>query len=161
MTLSKNEVIALLGGRKPESRTEQTVRPWTEMPNPVKSYARIASHADRKKTIRIHLEIARGWYIYGKPLTFPYMNPLSVDIRGSAIQEVLEIAFPAPRHHKQAQGQAPVTVYDGNIVIEAKLLMKKTLEREAEDIRVLLRYQACSSAGTCLAPVNTAYRVAA
>ncbi len=165
MTMSKSEVLSLLGKRAKAAVKPRIFKNISDIAeNPVKASAHIASPEERRKIIRINMEIDDGWYVYGKPLVFPYTVPLAVDISGSAIQEVLEINFPAPSQPPLITGgKSPSTIYTGSLKIEARILMKKTAPAQNKSdngtIRVSLRYQPCSSEIT-LPPVHTSYRVA-
>ena len=163
MTFTKEEALALLGGSAVATAvatTEKTAPVQTQTEKPVRSSARIASHGDRRKTVQIRLDIEKDWYVYGKPVSFPYMTPLAVDVRGGGVQEVLDITFPKFNTRIYGKG-APANAYERSVVIEVRLLMKRDTPADAksDDLRVLLRYQPCSRDGNCLLPVSTAYRV--
>jgi DsbC/DsbD-like thiol-disulfide interchange protein len=96
-------------------------------------------------TVTAVLDIAQGWHINANPASLDFLIPTSVDVREDSGKAEVKPTYPDARAMTTPLGD--IKVYDGKVSIPIKV----TLPGSAENIRLLVRAQACKET-TCLAP---------
>jgi uncharacterized protein YyaL (SSP411 family) len=99
--------------------------------------------------VRVTLHIANGWHINIAQRVSPVVVPTAVTLRGPNV-DVRHIEYPAAHSLAVADSDESLPVYEG----EANFIIHATLKRtasagEIEDMRLLVRFQACN-ASLCL-----------
>ncbi|MGZ4997274.1 MAG: DUF255 domain-containing protein [Methylobacter sp.] len=95
--------------------------------------------------VTVVLDIAQGWHINANPASLDFLIPTSVDVREDSGKAEVAPAYPDARSMATPLGE--VNVYEGKVSIPLKV----TLPESTENLRLLVRVQACKEA-TCLAP---------
>jgi hypothetical protein len=96
-------------------------------------------------TVTAVLDIAQGWHINANPASLDFLIPTSVDVREDSGKAEVKPAYPDARAMTTPLGE--FKVYEGKVSIPVKV----TLPGSAENLRLLVRAQACKDT-TCLAP---------
>jgi len=96
-------------------------------------------------TVTALLDIAKGWHVNANPASFDFLISTSVDVREDSGKAEVEPVY--PKAHAMATPLGDIKVYEGKVSIPVKV----TLPGNAENLRLLVRAQACKDA-TCLAP---------
>ncbi|HSD84608.1 MAG TPA: protein-disulfide reductase DsbD domain-containing protein, partial [Anaerolineae bacterium] len=114
-----------------------------------KAYVKVsASEPEREGnslTVTALLDIAQGWHINANPASLDFLIPTSVDMRDDSGKAEQKPAY--PEAHAMATPLGEIKVYEGKVSIPVKV----TLQDSTENIRLLVRAQACKET-TCLAP---------
>ena len=103
--------------------------------------------------IVLTLDIAPGWHVNANPASMEFLIPTvaSGAANGSAVDLLAQ--YPAGRVSDITLGDTAIEVYDDGVQI--RLLPKEedlALVKEAGELDLSVRVQACSDEGVCLAP---------
>jgi len=96
-------------------------------------------------TVTAVLDIAESWHINANPASLDFLIPTSVDVREDSGKAKVKPAYPYARSMDTPLGN--IKVYEGKVNIQVKV----TLPDSAENLRLLVRAQACKDT-TCLKP---------
>ncbi|MGZ5029917.1 MAG: DUF255 domain-containing protein [Methylobacter sp.] len=96
-------------------------------------------------TVTAVLDIAQGWHINANPASLDFLIPTSVDVREDSGKADVKQAYPEARVMTTLLGD--INVYEGKVSIPVQV----TLPNHIENLRLLVRAQACKEAA-CLAP---------
>jgi len=114
-----------------------------------KAYVKVSASEPKREgdslTVTAVLDIAQGWHVNANPASFDFLISTSVDVREDSGKAEVEPAYPDARTMTTPLGD--IKVYEGKVSIPVKV----TLPGNAENLRLLVRAQACKDA-TCLAP---------
>ncbi|HEY8158508.1 MAG TPA: DUF255 domain-containing protein [Methylobacter sp.] len=114
-----------------------------------KAYVKVSASEPKREgnslTVTAVLDIAQGWHINANPASLDFLIPTSVDVREDSGKAEVTPAYPEARSMATPLGD--INVYEGKISIPVKV----TLPESTENLRLLIRAQACKEA-TCLAP---------
>jgi uncharacterized protein YyaL (SSP411 family) len=91
------------------------------------------------------LDITEGWHINANPASLDFLIPTSVDVRDDSGKTEVKPAYPYARAMTTPLGD--INIYEGKVSIPVKV----TLQGSTENLRLLVRAQACKET-TCLAP---------
>jgi DsbC/DsbD-like thiol-disulfide interchange protein len=116
-----------------------------------KAYVKVsASEPERegnRLTVTAVLDIAQGWHVNANPASLDFLIPISVDVREDSGKAEAKPVYPDARAMTTPLGE--IKVYEGRVSIPVKV--KVTLPDGTENLRLLVRAQACKDAA-CLAP---------
>ncbi len=98
--------------------------------------------------LRVTLDIAPGFHVYGRPIPGGYM-PLSVEVAPSAGLEVGMPEFPAPHPYHIEGLEEECTIYEGRVAVSVPLTF--TQEGEDQTLHLTVCYQVCGT-GDCFPP---------
>jgi uncharacterized protein len=96
-------------------------------------------------TVTAILDIAESWHINANPASLDFLIPTSVDVREDSGKAEVKPAYPDARSMDTPLGN--IKVYEGKVNIQVKV----TLPDSTENLRLLVRAQACKDT-TCLKP---------
>jgi suppressor for copper-sensitivity B len=127
------------------------------IPRPEK--AKLALQADRTAyaagtAVRISALVAieTGWHVNSHTPTFDYLIPTVLELELPAGWPQPEVEYPAAQKKSFAFADVPLSVYDGDVVIQALVKIPAGAKAGAVPIRARLNYQACDHS-QCLPPV--------
>ena len=98
-------------------------------------------------TVTAVLDIAQSWHVNANPASLDFLIPTSVDVREDSGKAEAKPVYPDARAMTTPLGE--IKVYEGRVSIPVKV--KVTLPDGTENLRLLVRAQACKDAA-CLAP---------
>jgi thiol:disulfide interchange protein len=109
---------------------------------------------DPGATVRISALVAieAGWHVNSHTPTFDYLIPTVLELELPAGWSQPEVEYPPAQKKTFAFADAPLSVYDGDVVIQARLKIPAGARPGAVPIRARLNYQACDHS-QCLPPV--------
>jgi len=114
-----------------------------------KTYVKVGASEPKREgnslTVTAVLDIAQGWHVNANPASFDFLISTSVDVREDSGKAEVEPVYPDARAMTTSLGD--IKVYEGKVSIPVKV----TLPGNAENLRLLVRAQACKDA-ICLAP---------
>lgn len=114
-----------------------------------KTYVKVGASEPKREgnslTVTAVLDIAQGWHVNANPASFDFLISTSVDVREDSGKAEVEPVYPDARAMTTSLGD--INVYEGKVSIPVKV----TLPGNAENLRLLVRAQACKDA-ICLAP---------
>ena len=96
-------------------------------------------------TVTAVLDIAQSWHVNANPASLDFLIPTSVDVREDSGKAEAKPVYPDARAMTTPLGE--IKVYEGRVSIPVKV----TLPDGTENLRLLVRAQACKDAA-CLAP---------
>jgi thiol:disulfide interchange protein len=98
--------------------------------------------------------IEHGWHVNSHKPSLEYLIPTVLDLELPQGWPEESVQYPAAKMKTFSFEPRPLAVYDGDVVIQARLQLPKGVARGAYPIRASLRYQACNDS-QCLPPVTT------
>ena len=98
--------------------------------------------------------IEPGWHVNSHQPSFEYLIPTVLDLEVPKGWPKETVQYPASKLKTFSFETRPLAVYDGDVVIVARLQLPKGLARGAYPIHASLRYQACNDS-QCLPPVTS------
>jgi suppressor for copper-sensitivity B len=109
---------------------------------------------DPGANVRISALVAidAGWHVNSHTPTFDYLIPTVLELELPAGWAQPEVEYPPAQKKTFAFADAPLSVYDGDVVIQARLKIPAGARPGAVPIRARLNYQACDHS-QCLPPV--------
>jgi thiol:disulfide interchange protein/type II secretory pathway pseudopilin PulG len=123
--------------------------------------AKLALQADRTAyqagdTARIAALVAiePGWHVNSHNPTFDYLIPTMLEIETPAGWPRPAPEYPPAQKKSFTFADVPLSVYDGDVVIQAQVRVPPGTARGAFTLRARLQYQACNDS-QCLPPVST------
>jgi uncharacterized protein YyaL (SSP411 family) len=113
-----------------------------------KAYVKVSASEPKREanslTVTAVLDIAEGWHINANPASLDFLIPTSVDVREDSGKAEVKPAYPDACAMATPLGD--IKVYEGKVSIPVKM----TLPGSTENLRLLVRAQACKGT-TCLA----------
>jgi thiol:disulfide interchange protein len=98
--------------------------------------------------------IESGWHVNSHTPTFDYLIPTELELELPAGWPRANVDYPPAKKKSFAFADVPLSVYDGDVVIAAQVMVPAGTKPGAFPIRALLHYQACDHS-QCLPPVTT------
>ena len=98
--------------------------------------------------------IDSGWHVNSHTPTFDYLIPTELELDLPAGWAKAAVEYPPAQKKSFAFADVPLSVYDGDIVIQALLKVPAGTRPGAFPLRARLHYQACDHS-QCLPPVTT------
>jgi thioredoxin:protein disulfide reductase len=109
--------------------------------------------ANSKFDIAIVAELPPGYHMNAHKISDPYLIPTTITGDLPAGIQQTDIVYPPGKSVKFSFSQQPLNVYEGKVVIRAKLTASGDVKTGAIEIPFTLRYQACNES-SCLPPVH-------
>jgi len=104
--------------------------------------------------LALQLSIEEGWHVNSHKPTFDYLIPTTATIEALRGWDEPRITYPAGVLKVFAFEDQPLSVYDGEVVIDAEFEVALGTSGPTVPMDVSLRYQACDDR-KCLPPVTT------
>ncbi|MDX1631626.1 MAG: thioredoxin family protein [Thermoanaerobaculia bacterium] len=104
------------------------------------------------------LEIDEGWHVNSHRPSYDYLIPTRLELFPPEGWGEAEIAYPEPIHATFTFAEEPLSVFEGETVIEGRLEIPSGAEEGMAPVRGELTYQACNDT-QCLPPVTTSAAV--
>ncbi|HVR98773.1 MAG TPA: protein-disulfide reductase DsbD domain-containing protein, partial [Thermoanaerobaculia bacterium] len=122
--------------------------------------AEVALHTDRTSyeagsTARVAalMTIEPGWHVNSDKPTFDYLIPTALDLELPPGWADEKVHYPPAKKQTFAFADQPLSVFDGEVVIEAEVRVPDKTPDGPVPVRASLRYQACNES-QCLPPVT-------
>lgn len=109
--------------------------------------------------IEILVEVEPGWHVNSRQPSYDYLIPTAAEVDLPEQWPKAQVTYPQGVMKTFAFADEPLSVYDGQFVIEAETAVPQDAPSETVSIEVSLRYQACDDR-SCLPPTTTRARVA-
>ncbi len=155
---SRHPTIALASAALLVIALLATLPAGAAIPRPEK--AKLAMQADRASyeggataTLSALVAIDAGWHVNSHTPTYPYLIPTELEIDPPAGWPAALVDYPAAQTKSFAFADVPLSVYDGDLVIKARLRVPEG-SHGAFLLHASLHYQACNDS-QCLPPVTT------
>ncbi|MCH8326573.1 MAG: thioredoxin fold domain-containing protein [Bacteroidetes bacterium] len=105
--------------------------------------------------LALKINVDEGWHINSNTPNEDYLVPtkLSILSKDGIIEKVDKILYPEPEDIQLAFSKIPLSVWQGEALIGAKIKLKDNVKPGKYKLIVNLDYQACNN-NTCLAPSN-------
>jgi suppressor for copper-sensitivity B len=98
--------------------------------------------------------VEEGWHVNSNTPTFDYLIPTALSFDRPEGWEEPQIEYPTGTMQSFAFAEEPISVYDGQFLIQARLrLPTGDIARGTHELRFALRYQACDDR-RCLPPTS-------
>ncbi len=103
--------------------------------------------------LAVKINVDEGWHINSNTPNEDYLIPAKLSILSTdgIIEKVEKISYPKPEDIKLSFSKNPLSVWQGEFLIGAKLKLKDDVKPGKYKLIVNLNYQACND-NTCLAP---------
>jgi len=117
------------------------------------SFDKIYQNSEFLLAVKINVE--EGWHINSNTPNEDYLVPskLSILSNDGIIDKEEKILYPEPEDIKLAFSEIPLSVWQGEAVIGAKIKLKNNVKPGKYNLIINFDYQACNN-NTCLAPNN-------
>lgn len=122
--------------------------------------AEVALHTDRTSyeagaTARVAalVTIESGWHVNSDKPTFEYLIPTVLNLELPPGWEEEKVRYPPAETQTFAFADQPLSVFDGEVVIEAEVRVPENASAGPVPLQASLRYQACNES-QCLPPVT-------
>lgn len=102
--------------------------------------------------ITVTADLAKGWHINSNRPTLDYLIPTVLTVSVPPGMEVMDVQYPAPVRKTFSFAEAPLDVYEGQIILKATAKIGGVTSGEYR-VLCLLRYQACDDE-KCLPPAS-------
>ena len=99
----------------------------------------------------VSLKIAEGYHVNANPPTYSYLKPTELELQPSAGIAVQFITYPNALTKKFPFAEKPLNVYEGDILVKAKLQAAASAQPGKHNLSAKLRVQACDDK-VCYAP---------
>ncbi len=100
-------------------------------------------------TLAVHVDA--DWHLNANPASMRDLIPTSVTFNSDVPIEVISVTYPEGKEVRFAFADQPLSVYEGELVIRARLRIKAKTIPDGTQIHAVITYQACSDE-VCLAP---------
>ncbi len=99
----------------------------------------------------IKISVAPGWHINSNKPKENFLIPSVVSLLDTSVFTLSDIKYPQAREVKLAFSDVPLSVFEGDVYITAKLKLKSDKKPGQAILKLLFDYQACNNAN-CIAP---------
>jgi len=99
----------------------------------------------------VKLVISSGYHVNANPPTYPYLKPTEVEITPAGGISVEFMRYPDPLTRTFKFAEKPLAVYEGEILVKARLKADKSAKPGTHNLSAKLRVQACDEQ-VCYAP---------
>ena len=103
--------------------------------------------------IAVRLSIESGWHVNSNPATFDWLIPTTVTIEPPEGWPEASVSYPEGEIQTFGFSEEPLSVYDGEVTLMARIDVPATAAEGAQPLTVGLLYQSCDDR-VCLAPVE-------
>jgi len=101
--------------------------------------------------ISLAIRIADGWHINSHQPLQSFLIPTTVEASAEAPVTVGEVHYPTGRETILGEGQDPLSLYAGTVLLVVPVTVAEEAEAGSQTISLTLHYQACDDR-SCLAP---------
>lgn len=112
-----------------------------------------ATHAGSTVEAAVEAQIAAGYHINDHHPTLDYLIPTELKLDPSKQVTVEKVVYPKGEPQKFAFADEPLSVYEGSMVVGAKLKLAPGLAPGVYTLKGKLAYQACND-HACLPPAS-------
>jgi len=112
-----------------------------------------AGHSGSTVEAAVEAEIASGYHINDHHPSLDYLIPTELKLDPSKQVSVEKVVYPKGEPQKFAFADEPLSVYEGNLVVGAKLKIASGLAPGVYTLKGKLAYQACND-HACLPPAS-------
>jgi len=127
--------------------------------------AKVALQADRPAyaagagaRLSALVAIEPGWHVNSHTPTFEYLIPTELELQLPAGWPPAAVEYPPAQKKSFAFAEVPLSVYDGDVVIQARVTVPAGTKPGVFPVRARLHYQACDHS-QCLPPVTSESRL--
>jgi len=118
----------------------------------VKTYLSLDGvHTGETIDVAFVLDITPGWHINGPEQEDEFMIPCSLSIEEDETFEVVEIYYPVPEKRSYKYSEAELQVYEGKVVLGARVKVKDAIQEGKYFLEAKFSYQACNDV-SCMPP---------
>jgi len=118
-----------------------------------------AAHANSSVKLAVIAQVAAGYHVNAHKPTLDYLIPTELKMEPSEQFVVKSVVYPAGMPKKFEFSDAPLSVYQGSVVVGAVLHTARDLAPGTYTVKGKLAYQACSD-HACLPPTSVPLAVA-
>ncbi len=108
--------------------------------------------------VAVHLRVREGWHINANPPSGDLLIPTSLTLNADMPLGFGGVRYPPGRDYVFPALAETLSVYEGEVVLWADLLLPEKAAGTSGDMRLLVQYQACDEA-RCLPPTELIRRV--
>lgn len=108
--------------------------------------------------VAVHLRVREGWHINANPSSGDLLIPTSLTLNADMPLGFGGVRYPPGRDYVFPALAETLSVYEGEVVLWADLLLPEKAAGTSGDMRLLVQYQACDEA-RCLSPTELIRRV--
>jgi thiol:disulfide interchange protein DsbD len=112
-----------------------------------------AAHADASVRIAVLAQVAAGYHINDHNPSLDYLIPTELKVDPGDQFTVKTLVYPKGTLKKLAFSDAPLSVYEGTVVVGALLEVTKTVPAGTYPLKAKFAYQACND-HACLPPTS-------
>jgi len=143
---------------KPAADTKQPASANKNGPPPIASTSvvkvtpeelTLAKGASGEAIVRV--QIQNGYHINANPPSFSYLKATQLELTPASGVSVNFITYPDPLTKTFSFADAPLKVYEGDVIVKAKLKAAPSAEPGKHNLSAKLRVQACDDQ-VCYAP---------
>ena len=99
----------------------------------------------------IPITITQGYHVNANPPSFPYLKATELELPGAEGISVEFITYPDAQIKSFSFAEKPLAVYEGEILVKARLKADKSAQPGKHNLSARLRVQACDDK-VCYAP---------
>ncbi len=103
--------------------------------------------------VRVHLTVREGWHINANPPSGDSLIPTSLTVNADLPLGFGGVRYPAGQDYIFPALAETLSVYEGEVMLWADLLLPEKAAGTAGDLRLLVQYQACDDS-RCLPPAE-------
>lgn len=112
-----------------------------------------AAHADSPVKLAVLAQVATGYHINDHKPSLDYLIPTELKVDPSDQFTVKNVVYPKGALKKFAFSDAPLSVYEGTVVVGALLQAGKAMPAGVYTLKAKFAYQACND-HACLPPAS-------
>jgi DsbC/DsbD-like thiol-disulfide interchange protein len=118
-----------------------------------------AAHADSMIKLAVVAKVAAGYHINDHKPSLDYLIPTEIKVDPSDQFTVKDVVYPKGTLEKFAFSDAPLSVYEGTVVVGTLLQAGKVMTAGTYTLKAKFAYQACND-HACLPPASVPLTVA-
>jgi thioredoxin:protein disulfide reductase len=99
----------------------------------------------------VPIKITHGYHVNANPPTFPYLKATELELPQSNGLSVEFISYPDPLKRKFQFAEQELAVYEGDVIVRARVKADKSAQSGKRNLSAKLRVQACDDK-VCYAP---------
>ena len=103
--------------------------------------------------LAVVVTVDSGWHVNSHAPTYDYLIPTTLDIETPDGWQEPDVVYPIGEMKTFAFAATPISVYDGQFLVRARLVAPPTESVGQHELKPSLRYQACDHR-SCLPPVR-------
>ena len=99
----------------------------------------------------VPINITHGYHVNANPPSFPYLIATELQLPQTSGISVEFISYPDPLKKKFSFAERELAVYEGDVIVKARVKAEKSAQRGKRNLSAKLRVQACDDK-ICYAP---------